>query len=221
MRSLLVPALLAFALAGCANTPADPPDPRGVREAGPAPAPDGDRYVIDPAASRITAQIGRAGLLSSFGHDHTIAFREFRGELRARSGALGRSSLGLTVQAASLAEVAKGFSESERSEIERDARDKALEVSKYPEIVYQSARVSATDDESRVEIRGELTLHGVTRPLSIPARIVLEGRTLRASGEVTLRHSDYKIERLSAAGGTVKASEEIRLSFEIVARKAS
>ena len=62
-------------------------------------------------------------------------------------------------------------------------------------------------------------LHGVTRPVTVPARVTLQGTTLTARGEFTVLHSDFKIQRLSAAAGTVKAADEIRLSFEIVARK--
>ena len=35
-----------------------------------------------------------------------------------------------------------------------------------------------------------------------------------------MRQSDYEIKPVSAAGGTVKLKDELKLSFDIVARKA-
>jgi polyisoprenoid-binding protein YceI len=187
-----------------------------------AAAHDPDRYVIDASASRFTATIGTSGLLSAFGHDHVISFREFTGDARLSEDDAERGSLRMTIQAASLVETGKGFSDDDRKTIERDAREQALEVSKHPEIVFKSTGLSSRQTgsgEYRFDIRGDLTLHGVTRSLTVPARVTLQGDTLTARGEFTVLHRDYKIRRLSAAAGTVKASDEIRMSFEIVARK--
>jgi polyisoprenoid-binding protein YceI len=185
-------------------------------------APEGERYVIDAAASRFTAEVGTAGILSMFGHDHTIAIRDFNGEARLVTEAPERSSLRITIEASSLAEVGKGFSEEDRKAIDQDVHDKALEVAKHPQIVFRSTRVipkSAGETEYHLEIRGTLTLHGVTRPVTVPTRVMLQDGVLIARGKFTVRHSDYQIERLSAAGGTIKAEDDIRLSFLLVARK--
>jgi hypothetical protein len=45
------------------------------------------------------------------------------------------------------------------------------------------------------------------------------GDMLRATGEVSIRQSDYGIEPVSAAGGTIKLKDELKLSFDISARK--
>lgn len=183
---------------------------------------EGDRYVIDAPASRFTAEIGATGLLSVFGHDHTVAIREFSGEATLVPDALERSSLRITIEAGSLEEAGKDFSDEERKAIDRDIQEKALEVSKHPQIVFKSTGVtprSYAESDYHLEIRGTLTLHGVTRPVKIPTQVTLRDDGMMARGKFTVRHSDYKIERLSAAGGTIKAEDEIRLSFALVARK--
>jgi polyisoprenoid-binding protein YceI len=183
---------------------------------------EGDRYVLDASASRFTAEIGTSGILSMFGHDHTIALRDFSGEARLVTEAPERSSLQITIEAASLAEVGKDFSEDDRKIIDKDVHERALEVSKHPQIVFKSGRIvpkSTSDAEYQLEIRGTLTLHGVTRPVSIPTRVKIQDGVLMARGKFTVRHSDYEIERLSAAGGTIKAENDIRMSFMIVGRK--
>jgi hypothetical protein len=42
---------------------------------------------------------------------------------------------------------------------------------------------------------------------------------LRASGEFTMRQSDYGIKPISVAGGALKVKDELKFSFEMVARK--
>jgi len=103
----------------------------------------GDRYRIDAAASQFTARIGAAGALSVFGHEHFVAIREFSGEARLTPGALETGSLQVTINAGSLAEAGPAFSDADRKKIDHDIHEQALELSKYPQIVFSSTSVSA------------------------------------------------------------------------------
>jgi hypothetical protein len=42
---------------------------------------------------------------------------------------------------------------------------------------------------------------------------------LRASGEFALKQTDYGIKLVSVAGGALKLKDELKFSFEIVARR--
>jgi hypothetical protein len=59
----------------------------------------------------------------------------------------------------------------------------------------------------------------VTRGQPITVRIASFGEVLRTSGEFTLRQSDYQIKPVSVAGGALKLKDEVKFSFEMVARK--
>jgi len=180
-----------------------------------------DGYVVDPDAGVFTAKVEVGGLLSAFGHDHTVAMRDLHGEARFDPEKV-EGSLRMTIRTASIVEVGQEFSEKDRQEITKEIHEKALEVLKFPEIVFQSRSVSGRklrEGEFQMMIHGTLTLHGVTRPESIPVQLRLEDGVLTARGSFTIRHSDYGIERLSAAAGMVKAKDEILLTFHIVARK--
>ena len=183
---------------------------------------NGDSYRISASGSQFTAKVPVGGLLASLGHDHTIAIRDFTGEAHVTPGTIEPASLQLTIKAGSLAEAEKGISESDRQKINSSIQEEALETSKYPQIVFKSTNVSAKktgEGQYHVQINGNLTLHGVTRPIAIPAQVTLKGNTLIARGQFTVRHSDYQIKRLSAGAGTVKAKEEITLSFSVVGSK--
>jgi hypothetical protein len=49
--------------------------------------------------------------------------------------------------------------------------------------------------------------------------VTLAGDTLRAAGEFSVRQSDYEIRPVSAAGGTVKVKDDLKLTFDITARR--
>ena len=62
-------------------------------------------------------------------------------------------------------------------------------------------------------------MHGVTRNQAIVVRVALLGSMLRASGDFTLDQTDYNIKLVSVAGGALKLKDELKFSFEMVARK--
>jgi polyisoprenoid-binding protein YceI len=105
--------------------------------------------------------------------------------------------------------------------MERLMNREVLETSKFPEITYEATDISIESlggALSSASLNGALTLHGVTRNALISARVTLLGSMLRASGDFTLRQSDFDIKPVSVAGGALKLKDELKLSFEMVAR---
>ena len=180
---------------------------------------DGARYRIDATQSRFTVRAFAGGFLSAFAHDHTIAIREFAGEAQFTYGSVEPASLQLTIKAGSLA-VTDKVSTSDKQKIETTMRDEVLEVSKYPEIVFKSSGINATktgEGEYQARISGELTLHGVTRPLTINAGLEFGDKSLRAKGAFALKQTSFNIQPVSIAGGTIKVKDELKFTFDIVA----
>jgi polyisoprenoid-binding protein YceI len=179
------------------------------------------QYLIDGRASRFTVQAFATGLLSTFGHSPTIAIPDFKGEVLVNLDALEQSSLRVTIRADSLT-VTDDISGKDRDEIDRRMRTEVLESDSYPEIVYESSKVSASktgQGQYWVALTGELTLRGITRSQAISARVSVNEDTLRATGDFSLRQSDYEISPVSAVGGTIKLKDELKFSFDISARK--
>jgi len=181
------------------------------------------RYLADGKGSRFTVRAFATGLLSAFAHSPTIAIPDFEAEVGVNPTALEESSLRVVIRAASLA-VTDDISEKDRQEINRRTHEEVLEVDSYPEIVYECSKVSASktgEGQYAVTLGGELTLHGVTSEQPVTARVWLTGDVLRAAGECSLRQSDYEIRFVSAAGGAIKVKDELKVSFDISARKQS
>src|SRR5260370_24424930 len=65
-------------------------------------APGGIAYDVDPGASSASVHAGKTGLASFAGHEHEIAVGQIRGTVLADLDDFTRSSVDLTIEAASL-----------------------------------------------------------------------------------------------------------------------
>jgi polyisoprenoid-binding protein YceI len=178
-------------------------------------------YIIETKGSTFTVRAFAAGLLSALGHNPTIELPDFEGEIFLDPDEVERSSLRMVIQSASLT-VTDDISEKDREEINRRMHGEVLESDSFPDIVYECSRGSASktgEGQYWVALNGDLTLHGVKRSQPVSARVSVSGNTLRAAGEFSVRQSDYEIRPVSALGGAVRLRDELKLSFDITARK--
>ena len=179
------------------------------------------RYRIDVATSCFTVRAFATGLFSSLGHNPTLAIRDYAAEALFVPSNPEQSSIRISAQSASL-EVTGDMSQKDRTDIENKMRQEVLEISQYPEIVFESTQVSANksgEDRYAANVTGNLTLHGTTHREMISAQVSLTDDTLRAYGEFTLRQTDYGIKLVSVAGGTLKVKDEVKIAFDFTARK--
>jgi len=174
-------------------------------------------YQIDRTTSRFVVRAFASGVLSALGHNPTIAIRDFSGEAALEP----EPWLRLRLRADSL-EITDDISDKDRREIERTMHQEVLQSSKYPEILYESTSVTLTpagEGRWQTNVTGNVTLRGVTRGQNIAMQVSKTGDLLRANGEFTLPQSSYGIKPVSVAGGTLKLKDELKFTFDIVARK--
>jgi polyisoprenoid-binding protein YceI len=178
-------------------------------------------YLPDKGASRFTVRAFAGGMLSALGHNPTIAIRDFTGEASFDPAAPGQASLRIQIRADSL-EVMDDIKSKDRREMESLMKEKVLESSKYPTIVYESTGTSADqlgEGRYRIAINANLSLRGVTRSLPVTAQVTVTGDMLRAYGEFSILQSDYGIPLVNVAGGALKLKDELKFTFDIVARE--
>lgn len=181
----------------------------------------GLRYVLDTGLSRFQVRVFATGLLAGFGHSPTIAIRDFTGEARISADGPSDSSAQLRINAGSLS-VTGDIKDKDRREIERLMNEEVLETAAHPEITFATSAISADktgEDQYRLTMKGDLSLHGVSRSEQIGAYLNLSEARLQANGEFTLKQSDYGIRPVSFAGGALKLKNEIKFSFDMVARR--
>ena len=240
MQTLGIPTAIAIAaLASIAPRAPDPLDGLRVRSpnersdsgvtvvelagflASSSPHADVVRYELVREASWIRVRTSSSGLFSAFGHDHDLAPARFTVDLQADPAALESTKFVLSVDAGSLQIVDKE-SQDDRDKIERETREKVLEVARFPTIDFKSTRVAiatAPGGAITAQVTGDLLLHGKTRSITVPAKLEIAGAAIVARGELALKQTDYGIEPPSAVAGTVKVADKVKLTFELHARR--
>lgn len=180
-----------------------------------------DRYAIDPALSSLTVRAFASAALAALGNSPTLVIREFDGWARFVPKTFEQACVHIQLNAASLT-IADTMSEEHRHAIEHTMTSEVLEIEKYPEIVFCSSRVSvskAGNGQYWINLVGDLSLHGVTGTLPVAAQVALVGNTLRAHGEFTFLHTSYQMKLVPMPGGILKLKDEVKCSFDLLARK--
>jgi polyisoprenoid-binding protein YceI len=166
-------------------------------------------WAVDPDRSRVGFQVKQLGLSSVRG-----TFSEFEGTLELGDGLAGSRAYG-SVSVASL----------DTHHKRRDAHLRSpdfLDAERYPELTFEASEIRPLDAET-VEIAGDLTLHGVTRPVVLTA--ALQGTEEGPRGEQRialavagrLQRGDYGVTPSPLLD--VLVSEEVELRLHITAVK--
>lgn len=169
-------------------------------------------YSIDPAHSRVEFAVRHLGIATVKG-----SFDTFEGTLELGGDLASAKAYG-TVDVASI-------------ETKEAARDEHLrsadffDAEQHPKLTFASTAVNPVDEDT-FEITGDLTLHGVTRPVTLTAEI--QGTETdpwgneRVGLEVTgtLSRGDYGMTFNQALGsGNVLVSDKVKLSLDLSAVK--
>jgi polyisoprenoid-binding protein YceI len=178
-------------------------------------------YRLDASQSKFIAHARRGGLLWFKGHDHLVAVREFTGTVQLDPDSLSGSSLQLTAKTASMEETSRVFTDQQKKIINKELREIVLLPDKYPEIIFRSTSVTGKAEGANqydLKIAGDLTLNGVTRQVTIPARVTVSGSDLRAQGEFGIDRSDFKVKATSAVDGLIRVQDKVKFEFDMVGR---
>ena len=169
--------------------------------------PSAAQNVLDAPHSSVTVRVFKTGLFSTFAHDHTVAAPISEGSLD-----LTKRTIELRFRSDDL-RLRDKVSDSERADIEHTMKsNKVLDVSHFPEIRFASTFVEPSDG-GNLKVRGDLSLHGVTKPLEM----LVKSSGNRYAGTVKLKQTDFGITPVKVAGGAVRVKDEIEIAFEIVA----
>ena len=67
-----------------------------------------------------------------------------------------------------------------------------FDVAKSPSATFRSTSIKAAG-AGRIDVVGKLTIKGVTRDVHVPMTLAVQGATLKATGEFTIKRLDYRI----------------------------
>jgi YceI-like protein len=171
----------------------------------------GQNRAIDTSHSVLRVHVFKTGFFSAFGHNHEIEAPISEGTVSPS----GVPSVSLRVDARKLRVLDPEASPDTRSKIQATMEGPTvLDSKRFPEISFQSTAVEPTGG-GHWAVRGKLTLHGQTRPVTVNVALV-DGHY---RGSATLKQRDFGIPPIRVAGGTVKVKDEVKIEFDIVLLK--
>jgi polyisoprenoid-binding protein YceI len=87
-----------------------------------------------------------------------------------------------------------------------------LEALKYPNVTFSGANIQ--DDGNSLIIKGNLTFHGVTKPLELKAHKSVSKSKLKIEGDFEINMQEFGIDPPGLMG--IKADKEIKLKYVMV-----
>jgi polyisoprenoid-binding protein YceI len=178
-------------------------------------------FRLDPSKSTFMVHADRAGLAWFKGKSHRIAVKDFSGEASLSLDAVNPASLTMDIKSASLEETGAVYTAEQKATINKEVNELVLETAKYPDIMFKSTDISGKLKNGAFDVRvvGDMTLHGVTRKVTIPATVTVTGDTFRAKGEFKINRKNFGVNATEAFHGFVKVRHTIKFVFDIVGDK--
>lgn len=165
---------------------------------------------IDLEKSTITIHVGRAGLLSSAGHDHWVSAPIASGRVRESTS----PNVEFSVETAKMAVKPDPKVDAKtQAQIQKDMEEMTLEIKNFPTINFKSTQIEPSGS-GKWNVAGTLSLHGVAKPI----RVAVERSGSAYTGHAVLKQTDFGIKPVTVGGGLVKVKNEVEIEFQIYIR---
>ncbi len=210
MRRILSAAALAVVLNASALASGNRSTPPGSTAAVPAGA-----YTLDKAHASLLFKVSHIGF-----SNYTARFKRFDAKLQFDPAKLSASKLTATVDVKSLE---TDYPDPLKLDFNAQLLGKELfDAAQYPTMEYRSTRVEQTGPK-RMRIHGDLTMHGVTKPVTLDATYnggyashpFEPNARVGFSAHGTLKRSDFGMSYgIPAPGTTMGVSDEVTIIIE-------
>jgi polyisoprenoid-binding protein YceI len=158
-----------------------------------------ETFKIDPAHSTIAFKV-RHMLGAAKGK-----FSRFSGTIVIDRDHPEQSSVSVKIAAASI--------DTGIAKRDEHLRGELFEVAKYPEIMFKSSRVKQTG-QNKGEIVGHLTMHGITREITLNVELLSNTKTWRIA-TAPLKRSEFGLVFSKSAETVSMISDDVTVDIEI------
>ncbi len=188
-----------------------------------------------PSGSAVTGEDIAGRWVATTGSEAGYRVREKLSRLPAKSDAVGRTTAvsgGMTVARDGDRLVARDLRmevdvtklQSDESRRDNRIRTDGLETNRFPTATFVSTDEIATPADAAsgkaftADVTGDLTIHGVTKRVTIPVEARLDATTLQVVGSYKFPMSDFAIDPPNI-GGFVTVDPDATLEFKILMTK--
>jgi len=220
---LLVPAALsvlslgALSLAACSPKPAQTAKtdaaaaPAAVPVKNDAPA---GAYELDLSHTSVNFRVLHIGL-----SNYTARFTKMTGELQFDPANPAAQSISVTIDAGSMQ---TNYPDPATLDFDTQVEKEFLDAAKFPTITFKSTKVEPTGPNT-AKVTGDLTLHGVTKPVTLeatfnggyPKNDMMGPARIGFSAKGTIKRSDFGISYgLPAPGTNMGVGDDVVVTIE-------
>lgn len=161
-----------------------------------------EKYTIDPSHTYVLFSINHLGFSDTVGR-----FDDTSGTLMLDHDAPEKSTVSASIKVASINTVSKDLNEHLQ-------KPDWFDAAKYPEMKFVSTSVKLTGKDT-ADITGDLTLHGVTKPVTLKAKLnkadyfqMMNAWVAGFNAETTIKRSDFGM-----AAYVPMVSDEVKITI--------
>lgn len=188
-------------------------------------------YTLSPTKSWLYVVVfnDASTLASGLGHDHGVRAMDFTGkvvwdpanaaacqvEISFPVSALTPDPPGMRARAGLNPEGEVGASSLETIKTNYLGKGQ-LDALAFPTISYRSTSCEGASGTGKVKVNGNLTIHGVSVPVSTTLDIKADGTSFSAAGSFTATASQFGFKPFSNLGGMLKNKDEMKFVVDVV-----
>jgi polyisoprenoid-binding protein YceI len=171
-----------------------------------APAPQATRtYAFDSDGSSRIAWVG-----SKVTGKHDGGFDRFKGTATVVDGDPTRSRVEVEIDATSLT------SDTEKLTGHLKSAD-FFDTERFPKITFASTKIERGGDKGTHTVTGNLTMHGVTKGVSFPATVKLEGDAVSVDADFAINRRDFEVNYKGAPNDLIRDDVVVKLAIRATA----
>ena len=140
---------------------------------------------------------------------HDGGFKDLHGEVHVSGDAVAHAKV--TIKTDSI------YSDNDRLTGHLKSPD-FFDTSKYPEAIFETTSISKQGDKSTVT--GNLTLHGVTKPITFPAKVEVKDDAVTINAEFSINRMDFGMKYPGKADDLIRDGVVLRLDVKATPKQA-
>ena len=170
-----------------------------------------------PAAAAADKAIALTGTIGFVGSkvtgQHDGKFKDWKGSVTLKGGKADGAALEFTVQTASVeADLTSRNPYTEKLEGHLKSPD-FFDVEKFPTATFKSTSIKA-DAKGAATIKGNLTLHGVTKGIEFPATVTVAGKDVSGKAEFSINRKDFGIAYAGKADDLIRDGVVLKIDLK-------
>ena len=191
--------------------------------------PSAINYVVEPGRSHLEVLVFKDPdtIAAGASHDHVITAQGWTGFITWSQGDNAGCKVQFDVPVSGLSPdqparrkahgLSSVLSDGQRKDVKKNMLGSdQLAGSKHPKMSFSAKSCSGA--QGTVQVKGALTIRGVTKPVTIPMKVTASDAEFAAKGQLSIKATDFGFQPYTAGFGALKNKNQMKLVIDVHAR---